>query len=373
MWSYRKLMCLIMPKNIDISRGDLLQSLCTDDNNNNYNNTWIVNNLKSVQKIGIQLIECSTEYETTKTTNQKQKHKRQQQMRTHWICKFASITRPCWMGLCKCLCVRRIKSYNCSYVLWRRDPARFNTHILNGRVFTWFGWLGFMSLPQMLWKVTVFLRPRYAHIFAFVIWQTVALKMNQTGGKAPSTPRLSEYATNALEKIRKELRMFSIGDVHNISNSINGQAHITSHNSLIPNQVECDLNALITHLVATGYTEEQAIAFIKSNGRSELPGEWKKIVWSELYRRLCCRFYCLFFVVVATIDWAHATCDHIFKISVFPSFDPPLSRSITSTARTATTTTPETVPEAEHRARNSAISTTWQWYGGYSSFSNAWT
>lgn len=149
----------------------------------------------------------------------------------------------------------------------------------------------------MLWKVTVFLRPRYAHIFAFVIWQTVALKMNQTGGKAPSTPRLSEYATNALEKIRKELRMFSIGDVHNISNSINGQTHITSHNSLIPNQVECDLNALITHLVATGYTEEQAIAFIKSNGRSELPGEWKTIVWL-LYRRLCCRFFCLFLFCV---------------------------------------------------------------------------
>lgn len=37
--------------------------------------------------------------------------------------------------------------------------------------------------------------------------------MNSTGGKTPSTPRLSEYATNALEKIRKELRMFSIGDV----------------------------------------------------------------------------------------------------------------------------------------------------------------
>lgn len=101
--------------------------------------------------------------------------------------------------------------------------------------------------------------------------------MNQTGGKAPSTPRLSEYATNALEKIRKELRMFSIGDVHNISNSTNGQTHITSHNSLIQNQVECDLNALITHLVATGYTEEQAIAFIKSNGRSELPGKRLKV------------------------------------------------------------------------------------------------
>lgn len=37
--------------------------------------------------------------------------------------------------------------------------------------------------------------------------------MNPAGGKMPSTPRLSEYATNALEKIRKELRMFSIGDV----------------------------------------------------------------------------------------------------------------------------------------------------------------
>lgn len=36
---------------------------------------------------------------------------------------------------------------------------------------------------------------------------------NTAGGKVPSTPRLSEYATNALEKIRKELRMFSIGDV----------------------------------------------------------------------------------------------------------------------------------------------------------------
>lgn len=96
--------------------------------------------------------------------------------------------------------------------------------------------------------------------------------MNQTGGKAPSTPRLSEYATNALEKIRKELRMFSIGDVHNISNSSNGQTHTTPHNAVLQNQVECDLGTLITHLMNTGYTEEQAIAFIKSNSRSEIPG-----------------------------------------------------------------------------------------------------
>lgn len=96
--------------------------------------------------------------------------------------------------------------------------------------------------------------------------------MNQTGGKTPSTPRLSEYATNALEKIRKELRMFSIGDVQNVSNTTNGQTHTSSHNTAIQNQVECDLNALITHLMNAGYTEEQAIAFIKSNGRCELPG-----------------------------------------------------------------------------------------------------
>lgn len=124
--------------------------------------------------------------------------------------------------------------------------------------------------------------------------------MNQTGGKAPSTPRLSEYATNALEKIRKELRMFSIGDVHNITNSTNGQTHTTSHNAVIQNQVECDLNALLTHLMTTGYTEEQALAFIKSNGRSELAGiVFFRFVFCLLFGFRI--FFCLFCFVVRIV------------------------------------------------------------------------
>lgn len=89
--------------------------------------------------------------------------------------------------------------------------------------------------------------------------------MNQTGGKTPSTPRLSEYAANALETIRKELRMFSIGDVQSTSNTTNGQQISPSHNTAHQNQVECDLNILIAHLMNSGYSEEQAIAYIKSN------------------------------------------------------------------------------------------------------------
>lgn len=89
--------------------------------------------------------------------------------------------------------------------------------------------------------------------------------MNQTGGKTPSTPRLSEYATNALETIRKELRMFSISDVQNASNAANGQ-QIQLHP-----KVECvDLNLLLAQLMNSGFTEEQALAFIKNNGRHDV-------------------------------------------------------------------------------------------------------
>lgn len=87
--------------------------------------------------------------------------------------------------------------------------------------------------------------------------------MNQTGGKTPSTPRLSEYATNALETIRKELRMFSIGDVQNASNTTNGQQIASPH-------IENELPYVIAHLMNSGYTEEQAVAFIKSNGRCDI-------------------------------------------------------------------------------------------------------
>lgn len=60
--------------------------------------------------------------------------------------------------------------------------------------------------------------------------------MNPAGGKLPSTPRLSEYATNALEKIRKELRMFANGDAQvceiKIINMIN-QLSIKIHRSFL--------------------------------------------------------------------------------------------------------------------------------------------
>lgn len=94
--------------------------------------------------------------------------------------------------------------------------------------------------------------------------------MNQTGGKTPSTPRLSEYATNALETIRKELRMFSISDVQNASNATNGQQM-----SSLP-KVECDLNLLLAQLMNSGFTEEQAIALIK-NGRSDVLDNNKQV------------------------------------------------------------------------------------------------
>lgn len=89
--------------------------------------------------------------------------------------------------------------------------------------------------------------------------------MNQTGGKTPSTPRLSEYATNALETIRKELRMFSISDVQNASNATNGQ-QIPTHQS----KVECDLNLLLAKLLSSGLTEQEAIAFIKNSRNYDL-------------------------------------------------------------------------------------------------------
>lgn len=66
----------------------------------------------------------------------------------------------------------------------------------------------------------------------YVICQTRIITMNNTaGGKVPSTPRLSEYATNALEKIRKELRMFSIGDVQVCWNCFQGIFLIFFHAS----------------------------------------------------------------------------------------------------------------------------------------------
>lgn len=104
--------------------------------------------------------------------------------------------------------------------------------------------------------------------------------MNQTGGKTPSTPRLSEYATNALETIRKELRMFSISDVQNASNATNGQQ--------IPSlpKVECDLNLLLAQLMNSGFTEEQAIALIKNNGRSDVLENNKQVQLQQCNQRL---------------------------------------------------------------------------------------
>lgn len=101
--------------------------------------------------------------------------------------------------------------------------------------------------------------------------------MNQTGGKMPSTPRLSEYATNALETIRKELRMFSISDVQNASNATNGQ-QITS----VP---KVDLNMLLAQLMSSGFTEDQAIAFIK-NGRSDVLDNNKLVQLQQCNQRL---------------------------------------------------------------------------------------
>lgn len=103
--------------------------------------------------------------------------------------------------------------------------------------------------------------------------------MNQTGGKTPSTPRLSEYATNALETIRKELRMFSISDVQNGSNASNGQQ--------IPSlpKVECDLNLLLAQLMNSGFTEEQAIVLIK-NGRSDVLDNNKQVQLQQCSQRL---------------------------------------------------------------------------------------
>lgn len=93
----------------------------------------------------------------------------------------------------------------------------------------------------------------------------------------PSTPRLSEYATNALETIRKELRMFSISDVQNASNATNGQ-QITS----VP---KVDLNMLLAQLMSSGFTEDQAIAFIK-NGRSDVLDNNKLVQLQQCNQRL---------------------------------------------------------------------------------------
>lgn len=103
--------------------------------------------------------------------------------------------------------------------------------------------------------------------------------MNQTGGKTPSTPRLSEYATNALETIRKELRMFSISDVQNASNATNGQQM-----SSLP-KVECDLNLLLAQLMNSGFTEEQAITLIK-NGRSDVLDNNKQVQQQQCSQRI---------------------------------------------------------------------------------------
>lgn len=103
--------------------------------------------------------------------------------------------------------------------------------------------------------------------------------MNQTGGKTPSTPRLSEYATNALETIRKELRMFSISDVQNASNPTNGQQM-----PLLP-KVECDLKLLLAQLMNSGFTEEQAIQIIK-NGRSDVLENSKQVQLQQCNQRL---------------------------------------------------------------------------------------
>lgn len=96
----------------------------------------------------------------------------------------------------------------------------------------------------------------------------------------PSTPRLSEYATNALETIRKELRMFSISDVQNASNATNGQ-QIPS----LPTKVEYDLNMLLAQLMNSGFTEEQAITLIK-NGRSDVLDNNKLVQLQQCSQRL---------------------------------------------------------------------------------------
>lgn len=93
--------------------------------------------------------------------------------------------------------------------------------------------------------------------------------MNPAGAKTPSSARLSEYATNALKTIRKELNM--------LAQNVDGQGPGTVSPQVqqqiaapSQSQMERDIKMYISQLITSGYSEEQALNALKltSNGRS---------------------------------------------------------------------------------------------------------
>uniref|UniRef100_A0A1B0GJS0 non-specific serine/threonine protein kinase n=1 Tax=Lutzomyia longipalpis TaxID=7200 RepID=A0A1B0GJS0_LUTLO len=100
--------------------------------------------------------------------------------------------------------------------------------------------------------------------------------MNSSGGKTPSSARLSEYTTNALEQIRKDLCKFvhiNNGSQMTTDGSTTpqlGQQQVTNHQNLAEREREILMCQQLTNLINAGYSEDQAVNALKqASGRPD--------------------------------------------------------------------------------------------------------